>query len=349
MPHLPPLQFAAEEGAVLGGVFLAGVAGGAAEGIGERVGHHERFVAARVRVTVNLRAVAEPGVDGDGLVRRERPGGRRPDDDAGLARQRAGGEREFYINGRGIVLVVFDLGFREGGPCAGAPVDGFLALVDQPALDEPPERADDLRLVAGVEREIGMLPVAEDAQALELAALDVDELARQFLRFLADHQRRQPLVLLDDLELDGQSVAIPAGDVGRAETGHGLGLDDHVLENLVERRAHVNVAVGEGRAVVQDEERRAGARALNLPVKVGFLPVFEEFRFAGDQIRLHGKIGPGQVERFFVTGAHGIDGKDRQPTIHAERGQTGWVSPPGGVFLSSRQPTRECVRVSFTR
>ena len=193
--------------------------------------------------------------------------------------------------------MVFDLRLGQRGARAGAPVDGFLALVNQPALHEFAERADDLRLVAGVEREVRMFPVAEHAQTLELAALHVDELARQFLRLAADLHGRQAAILLDDLELDGQPMAIPARHVRRAEPGHGLRLYDHVLEDFVESGAHVNVAVGEGRAVVQNEQRRVNAGLLNLPVNVRFLPVFEEFGFAGDQIRLHGEIGLGQVER----------------------------------------------------
>ena len=56
---------------------------------------------------------------------------------------------------------------------------------------------------------------------------------------------------------------------------------------------------------------------LNLAVNVGFLPVFEEFRFARDQIRLHGKIGARQVERVFVTGAHWRSGRRRQKGLPA--------------------------------
>ena len=59
-------------------------------------------------------------------------------------------------------------------------------------------------------------------------------------------------------------MAIPAGDVGRVEAGHGFGLDDEVLEDLVEGGAQVDVAVGVGRAVVQDVSGAAGAGGANL-------------------------------------------------------------------------------------
>jgi hypothetical protein len=66
-----------------------------------------------------------------------------------------------------------------------------------------------------------------------------------------------------DLVLDGQAVAVPARHVGRVEAGHGLGADDDVLEDLVERVADVDAAVGVGRAVVQHELGRP-AEALRI-------------------------------------------------------------------------------------
>ncbi len=56
-----------------------------------------------------------------------------------------------------------------------------------------------------------------------------------------------------DLVLDRQAVAVPARHVGRVEAGQRLRADDDVLEDLVDRVADVDVAVGVGRAVVQDE------------------------------------------------------------------------------------------------
>ena len=218
--------------------------------------------------------------------------------------ERAVGEEELDVDRGGVFLVVLHLGLGESRARAGGPVDGFLGLVDQPFFDELGEGAENFGLVAGIEREVGVRPVAEDAEALELVALDVDELAGEFFRAAADFHGRQALVLLDDLELDGQAVAVPAGEVGRAEPGHRLGFDDEVLEDLVESGAHVDIAVGEGRAVVEHELGGVLPRGLNLAVEVRFLPVGEEFGFAGDQIRLHGKIGLWQVERVFIAGAH---------------------------------------------
>ena len=93
---LPAFEFAADEAfAVLlvDGNLLRGVAGGFAERFDQGVAEHEPFVLLRVRIPVKLRAVAEAGVDGDGLVGGQGPGRGGPDDHAGLARERAAGER----------------------------------------------------------------------------------------------------------------------------------------------------------------------------------------------------------------------------------------------------------------
>src|SRR3546814_3593066 len=71
-------------------------------------------------------------------------------------------------------------------------------------------------------------------------------------------------ILLLDLPLDGQAVAVPAGDIGRVLALQRLGADDHVLQDMVERVADVHVAIGIGRAVVEDELRAVLAGFANL-------------------------------------------------------------------------------------
>ena len=71
-------------------------------------------------------------------------------------------------------------------------------------------------------------------------------------------------VLLLDLPLDRQAVAVPAGDVVGVVAGHLARAVDDVLVDLVQRGADMDVAVRVGRAVMQDELRppsRRGAQA----------------------------------------------------------------------------------------
>ena len=152
--------------------------------------------------------------------------------------------------------LVLDFGFGEGGAVVDAPVDRLEALVDEAFLEEVVEGLEDAGFVAEGHGEVGIVPAAEDAEALELGALEVDVLLRVLAAGAADgdgvHFELFAAELLVDLDLDGQAVAVPAGDVGGVEAGHGLGLDDEVLDALVQRVAEVDGAVGVGRAVVED-------------------------------------------------------------------------------------------------
>ena len=70
--------------------------------------------------------------------------------------------------------------------------------------------------------------------------------------------------LLVYFNFDGEAVAVPAGDVGGVEAGHGLGFDDEVLDALVEGVAEMDSSVGVGRAVVEDIFRGPGSGGADL-------------------------------------------------------------------------------------
>jgi hypothetical protein len=84
-----------------------------------------------------------------------------------------------------------------------------------------------------------------------------------------------------DLVFDRQAVAVPARHIGRVETGQRPRADDDVLEDLVDRVANVNVAVGVGRAVVQDEARAPLRGFADLLVELFLLPVGDPFAVRG--------------------------------------------------------------------
>jgi hypothetical protein len=65
--------------------------------------------------------------------------------------------------------------------------------------------------------------------------------------------------LLIHFDLYGEAVAIPAGDKGSIVSRHAFRLDDEILQDLVKRRADVDLAVGVGRSVVQHKRRRVVA------------------------------------------------------------------------------------------
>ena len=180
---------------------------------------------------------------------------------------------------------------------------GLLPFVGVPGREERGQEAKGLRLIFRLHGQVGVVPLAEDAEADELGPLDVDELQGVFPAFLPDLDEGHVLLFraeeLVDVDLDGQAVAIPAGDVGRDMPLHAPGLDDEILEDLVQGRAQVDMPVGIGGAVVEDERGPAGflPRFQDLPVQVLFLPFPDGLGLFLGEGRLHGKGGPGQVQR----------------------------------------------------
>jgi hypothetical protein len=81
--------------------------------------------------------------------------------------------------------------------------------------------------------------------------------------------------------------------------GHRLRLDDEVLEDLVERRAEVDLAVGVGRAVVQDVLRPSGAGRVDPGVEADSLPPDDRLGLGHRQVGLHREVGAGEVEGLF--------------------------------------------------
>ena len=118
------------------------------------------------------------------------------------------------------------------------------------------------------------------------------------------------------LQLDRQAVGIVAGHIGCLKAGHILIADDDVLDDLVERGAHVDVAVGIRRAVVQDVLRLALVVLDHLLIDMVVLPVLEHlglfFRQAGPHFKrgLHLMDGVVVVLRqgFLLSSIFWIDG-----------------------------------------
>jgi hypothetical protein len=164
------------------------------------------------------------------------------------------------------VVAILDLRLGERGLEGDAPVDRLLAAVDEAPLDERGKGADNVRLERRILRLVLVFPVGQHAEALELTGLGRDPALGKRVAFRPELSSREDLLLrlqfAGDLLLDRQPVAVPAGHEGGAEAPHRLVPVEGVLEHLVERGADVDVPVGEGRAVVQDE--RAGRLAAPL-------------------------------------------------------------------------------------
>ena len=288
---------------------MAGDAGPFGQGRPQRIGHQQALadvgqaVLARVgdldQHIVHIRPVA------DRPVARHGPWRGRPDDHRGPIQLLHAGidDGEGHVDlGRGVV-VIFDLGLGQGGLFHRRPHHRLGTPVQRAGHGNAEQFGDDARLRLVRHGGVGIVPVADHAQALELLALAVDPVGGELAAFAAELHRVDLVlvaagsaVLLLDLPFDGQAVAVPARHIGRVPAHHLLGPDDHVLQDLVHRRAGVDVAVGIRRPVVQHELGATGRILAQAAVQVGVLPAGQPVGLAARQVGLHGKVGARQKQ-----------------------------------------------------
>ncbi len=208
----------------------------AQDGLPERRGEHQPFAADLDLVVVGLR------VHGDAGVRREGPRRRRPDHERGAHERgiRRLHDRQSDEHARVDRLRIAERHLRVGqGRAAARAVRGDLVVFDQqPAamelLQRPPHRLDVVR----VHRPVGVGHVDPEAdpsrEAFQLADVAEHRLAAQLVE--RGHAERLDVLLpgradlLLDLDLDRQSVAVPAALAGHEVTGHRLEPRIDVLE-----------------------------------------------------------------------------------------------------------------------
>ena len=217
-------------------------------------------------------------MNGDRHVGRQGPRRRRPDHRvpvviarpirAGPARRHARNHGEIDVDARRGLLVVLQLRLGERRAVRHAPVDRLELAEDVALVEQVGQDVEDPGLVPGVEGEVGLVPIAEHAQAAELLTLDVHPLHRLGMAEGPDlglaHRGRLRAQLLDDLVLDGQAVTVPARHVGAVKPPHRQRADDEILEHLVHGRPHVDLAVGIGRSIMEHLPRGTLARLSDL-------------------------------------------------------------------------------------
>ncbi len=162
----------------------------------------------------------------------------------------------------------------------------------------------------------GSIPVAGDAQTFEFVALDVDPAFGKAAAFLTELDDIDGVlvaallaVLFLDLPFDGQTVAIPSGDIARVAAHHLLAAHDHVLQDFVQRVPDMQMTVCIRRAIVQREGLARPSAVAQAVVNADLLPAVQPAGFAVGQARAHREIGFRQVQRVFVVrsvGTHGF-------------------------------------------
>ena len=152
-----------------------------------------------------------------------------------------------------------------------------------------------------------MLPIAQNAQTLKLAALTVQRFQRKFAADLPQLDRADVAgnaCFFAGFQLDWQTVGIPARHIRSLVSAHILLADDEILEHLVERGAQMDIAVCIRRAVVQHKQRLALIVFNHLVVQIFFLPFLQPCWFTLRQRASHVELGDRQVQGFVVVLSH---------------------------------------------
>ena len=196
---------------------------------GKLVGDDVALAGLRPIVGRRLGDAVEPVCDarpvGDGAVRRDRPRRRRPDQDRGAGKVAVEGvdDRELHDDGRRDLLVILDLGLGERGLLDRGPHHRLRAAIELVRHRKRHDLAGDLGLGRKVHGRVGAVPVALDAEALELLALHVHPARREGAAFAAELDDVDGVLVLAagavfllDLPLDRQAVAVPARHVVRS-------------------------------------------------------------------------------------------------------------------------------------
>ena len=208
--------------------------------------------------------IVKLGVQVERLIGRNGPGGGGPDHGErvfaqcwhtkGRAQLVRLGTEKAHIQRLRFLVGVFNFELGQTGAAVETPINRLQAAINEAAFDDALESPDLVRFVAEIHGAVGVVPVAQHTQALEFAALDVDLLggksAAPGLHLVA---RQIAAKFLFDGVFDGQAMAVPARNVDRIQPLELARFHDHVLQDLVDRVSHVNLAIGVRGAVVQHE------------------------------------------------------------------------------------------------
>ena len=255
------------------------------------------------------------GLKGNSLVGGDGPRRSRPDDkvDRAVEVLEAGGlgsHLKAHEDGRARLVGVLDLGLGQRGVAVLAPVNRLVAAIDHALIEHGLKDLDIGSIMLVIERQIGVVPVAEHAQTTEAGLLELDVLDSELVAELTNLGRGGLVELLGaelllDLVLDRLAVAVPTGDIGNLITLHHPVAVDHVLGDLVHGVADVDRAVGVRRTVVQHELLMTLVLLQNLLVDLVVLPVLESLGLGLGKTGTHGKTGFGQIHRLLVLVCHG--------------------------------------------
>ncbi len=235
------------------------------------------------------------------------PGSCGPDDQ--LCTVLAGRDSKLHPDHRNFAVVILYFRFGQRGALHRAPHDRLGAAHQRTAHRHAQEFADDGGFALEFHGEIGIVPLALDAERAELLRLNVYPFLGKGATGRAELVARNIILsavlaaeLFFHLPFDRQAVTVPARQVGRVMAGHLVRAHDDVLDDLVHRRAEMDVPVRVWRAVMQDP--RLGAACFRISaqflVKLEIVPALDPVRLALGQAAAHREFGGGQEQRVAI-------------------------------------------------
>ena len=131
------------------------------------------------------------------------------------------------------MIFIFDFGFRQRGFAGNAPAHRFQAFFHAAVADKFAEFPHDNRFIRKIHRNIGMFPIAEDAESFEFVALNIDIFIGIFAAEFSDFAFDQLFAFFAQFDFDfmfnRKAVTIPARNIRGIIPHHGAGFNNNVF------------------------------------------------------------------------------------------------------------------------
>src|SRR5215208_3633210 len=249
-------------------------------------------------------------MNSDTQICRQRPGRRGPDHyedfspgECRIDQSRIALQRKLHIDRWTRVLVIFNFRFGERRLVLETPVNRPCSFVNPTTLDKPRKHARGFGLVVVRHPQVWIVPLAEDSESFEVARLALQRILCVLTTSATKTLDTEVVLLLAfllerafDVYLDGQAMTVVTRNVRRVVAHHRARFDDEVFEDLVHRRAEMNVGVRVWRPIMHDELRATLTCAADQAVKIKLGPLLKPGGFTLREIGLLRKGGLRQID-----------------------------------------------------
>ncbi len=227
---------------------------------------------------------------------------------------RLGGQLKAHKNRGRRLIGVLNLSFSKSGMAVLAPMNRLVTTVNHAAIKHSLKDLDISSIVLVIQREIGIIPVAQNTQTAETSLLKLNVLNSKLVAKLTNLSRRGLVKLgstklLFYLVLNGLTMAIPTRNIRHLIALHGPVAIDDVLRNLIHRVADMNRAICIRRAVMQNKLLVSLILLQRLLVDLVILPVLKPHGLRLGKAGTHRKTGLWQVHGLLVLVGHDTPSK----------------------------------------